>query len=121
MKTLFILLIFLVIIIYTIFKRNKNLEEKEKEKSFTELSIKFLIIVFFSIIASIIISLEKEIPASSGHGAFVYIIIPGMVGILVFFVYIISLTIEPKRKILFGIISVMLNLAVGIVCSMTEF
>ena len=121
MKTLIIFIVFLVIIIFTIFKKNKNLEEKEKEKSFTELSIKFLIIVFFSIVASIIISFEKEIPASSGHGAFVYIIIPGMVGVLVFFVYIISLIIEPKRKILFGIISVMLNLLTGIICSMTEF
>lgn len=119
MMTLLIPIIFIGILIYTISTNDEKIEEIEK--SFTELSIKILIIVFLSIVASVVISLQKDIPASSGHGGFVYIIFPAMVGFLVFFLYIVSLKIEPKRKILFGIISVILNLATGFVCSVTEF
>jgi len=119
MITLLIPVIFFGVFIYMILTNDKELEEKNK--AYTELSIKILIIVFFSIVASVVISLQKEIPASSGHGGFVYIIIPAMIGSLVFFLYLISLTIDPKRKISLGIISVMLNLVTGMICSITEF
>ena len=94
-----------------------KLKWKEKEekidKAYTETSIKYLISIFFSIIASIAIAWEADIPASSGHGGFILIFGPGIMGILVMLVYIVSLSVFPAKKVILGIISILINLGVG--------
>lgn len=89
-------------------------EEEEIDKAYTETSIKYLISIFLSIIASITIALEADIPASSGHGGLILIFGPGIIGILVMFVYMGSLSIFPEKKVIFGIIAILINLGVGI-------
>ena len=89
-------------------------EEKEEiDKAYTETSIKYLISIFFSIVASIAIAWEADIPASSGHGGLILIFGPGFMGILVMFVYIVSLSSFPEKKVIFGIIAILINLGVG--------
>jgi len=89
-------------------------KEEEIDKAYTETSIKYLISVFFSIVASIAIALKADISASSGHGGFIYIIGPGFIGILVMLVYMGSLSMFPEKKVKFGIIAILVNLGVGI-------
>ena len=106
-------------LVYGIFQNDKKLEEKEK--ALTDSSIKLLFFTFLSIIASVIISLQADIEPSFGHGGFIYIIIPIMVGVPILFLYLISLTIKPSKKIILGVISIVLNILTGIICSMTDF
>ncbi|RKS42532.1 hypothetical protein BC962_3257 [Gillisia mitskevichiae] len=116
---LIIPILLFIFLVYGISKSDKKLEEKDK--ALNDLSIKFLIFIFLSIIASVIISLQADIPPSSGHGGFIYIIIPVITGVSILFLYLISLTIKPRKKIVLGIISIVVNILTGIICSITEF
>ena len=111
-----IIIILLTIIIapLIIHKLKWKAQEEEIEKAYTETSIKYLISIFFSIVASIAIALRADIPASSGHGGFIYIIGPGFIGILVMLIYMGSLSMFPEKKVKFGIIAILVNLVVGI-------
>ena len=111
---LIIILLIIIIAPLIIHKLKWKTEEEEFQKSYTETSIKYMISIFFSIVASITIALKADIPASSGHGGFIYFIGPGIIGILVMFAYIGSLSLFPEKKVKFGIISILVNLGVGI-------
>ncbi|TRO66808.1 hypothetical protein [Christiangramia sabulilitoris] len=106
-------------LVYGISKNDKKLGEQDK--ALTDSSIKLLTFTFLSIIASVIISLQADIPASSGHGGFIYIIIPVISGVAILFLYLISLTIKPRKKIILGVLSIVLNIITGIICSITDF
>ena len=116
-----ILLLVIVIAPLIIQKLKWKKEEEEKGKAYTETSIKYLISIFFSIIASIAIALKADISPSSGHGGFLYIIGPGLIGILIMIVYMASLSTFPKKKEMFGIIAILINLGVGIYFMLSVF
>jgi hypothetical protein len=106
------LIIFVTLIVLIALSDKKK---SERDKAFTETSIKFLIGVFFSGLASIIIALNADMPDNIGFGGFIYIIGPGVGGLLILYAYLISLWLYPKQKLKLGIISITLNIAVGFI------
>jgi uncharacterized Tic20 family protein len=118
-----LIIIILVIIIapLIIHKFKWKKEEEEIGKAYTETSIKYLISIFFSIVASIAIALKADISPSSGHGAYIYIIGPGFFGALVMIVYMVSLSIFPEKKVIFGIIAILVNLGIGVYFIFSSF
>ena len=117
---LLIIVLLFSALVYAINKKDKK-KLDEKEKGLTDSSIQLLAYTFFSIIISVIISLQADISDSSGHGGFIYIIIPVFAGVVIMFFYLISLLIIPRKKILLGVISIFLNIITGVVCSGTDF
>ncbi|PKQ45507.1 hypothetical protein [Confluentibacter flavum] len=111
-----IITILLVIIIAPlVIQKIKWKEDEEKiEEAYTETSIKYIISIFFSIVASTVIALKANIPASSGHGGFIYIIGPGFLGILVLIAYLVCLSTFPEKKVIIGITAILINLSIGI-------
>ena len=118
-----LILILLVIIIAPLLiqKYKWKKEEEEIGKAYTETSIKYLISIFFSIVASIAIAWEADFPASSGHGGFIYLIGPGIIGIIVMLIYLGSLTTFPEKKVIFGIVAILVNLGIGIYFMFSTF
>ena len=118
-----VILTLLIVIIFPLTVHHfKWKKEKEKiEKTFTETSIKYIISIFLSIPTSIAIALKADISPSSNHGGFIYIIGPAIFGIIVLLGYISSLPFFPKKKIIFGILSILINLGVGIYFMLSDF
>lgn len=119
METIFITLIF-VIILFQVISAVREMKSDNKEKAFTKSSIHLLIAVFFSILLSIGIALKAEIPASSGHGGFLYIIAPLIFGILIFVIYLAFLRISPEWKLFSGLISILMNIGIGFYFMFTD-
>jgi hypothetical protein len=85
----------------------------EQKKVFTQVNLKFLVAIFFSIFVSIWIALKADMPDSIGFGGFIYIIGPGLIGLFIMILYLIFSMIKPKWKIILGILSILLNIGIG--------
>ncbi|NAS13688.1 hypothetical protein [Poritiphilus flavus] len=94
---------------------------KQPPKSFDEVSMTFIALIFISIILSISIALMADISPSSGHGGFIYIIIPGLIGLLSLLVYVVLIAIKPRFKYIFGIAFILANLIAGYVMMNSTF
>ena len=93
----------------------------KKDKAFDEISSTFLVLIFLSIIVSIWIALQADMPGSIGHGGFFYIIYPGIIGIAILLLYLVSLFIIPKWKTVLGWTCILINLITGICFMHIEF
>jgi len=108
-------------ILFQVASAVKEIKTDNKEKSFTSTSIHLLIAVFMSIILSVAIALNAEIPASSGHGGFINIIGPGIYGLIVLVLYLVFLRIWPEWKFLFGLVCIITNISIGFYFMLTDF
>ncbi|MCR9263040.1 hypothetical protein [Flagellimonas pelagia] len=96
-----------------------NLEKPVK--SFDEVSITFIVLIFISIIFSISIALMADISASSGHGGLIYVIGPTLVGLLLIVIYLVVLITKPQWKYIFGTAFIIANLITGFIFMNTTF
>ncbi len=116
-----ITIILAVVVAILIISAQKHAQDEEITRSFTDSSYQILFAILLSIILSVSIALQADIPASSGHGGFVYIIIPSICGIGVLIGYFISLFALPKKKLLMGLIGILINICVGIIVMNTDY
>lgn len=97
--------------------KKKSIIEKnmkaEDNKTFSQVNLKFLVAIFFSIFISIWIALKADKPDSIGFGGFIYIIGPGLIGVFTMILYLIFSMIKPKWKIILGILSILFNIGIG--------
>lgn len=117
--TLAIFLFILVVVL--IISAWKHVRDEKVVKAFTAASFELLLAMFLSTIISVAIALEADIPDSSGHGGFIYIIIPAISGIGFLTLYLISLLAIPSQKFLLGVLGVILNICVGIIVLNTDY
>ena len=101
--------------------KSKTNKYHKVERIFNEISITYLILIFISILFSITIALQADISDSSGHGGLIYIIGPGLLGLLIIIFYLISLFISPKSNTILGITSIVINIIIGFIFMFTEF
>lgn len=90
-------------------------------RRFDEISITFIILIIISIIFSISIALMADIPDSSGHGGFIYIIGPGFIGLVLLLIYLVFLGPKPQWKSIAGATIIIINLIVGLIFMNTTF
>lgn len=83
------------------------------EKRFTQINIKFLVAMLFSILVSVIIALQADMPDSIGFGGFTYIIEPALIGLLSMLFYSIFSIRIPSKKIILGVIGIVFNICIG--------
>tara|TARA_R100000935_G_scaffold6226_1_gene13684 strand:- start:343 stop:711 length:369 start_codon:yes stop_codon:yes gene_type:complete len=93
----------------------------ELNKAFNSASIKLIFALLLSVFLSVAIALNANIPASSGHGGFIYILGPFIFGIIILILYIAFLIICPKRKFILGIISTIVNICTGFYFMFSDF
>ena len=117
----FIIVIILFAIIFQVVSAVKEMKADIKESAYTKLSIHLLIAVFMSVLLSISIALNADIPASSGHGGFIYILGPGAIGIIVLVLYLLLLPIWPQKKVILGLNSILINIIIGFYFMFTDF
>ena len=110
-----------IFVLYLIINAWSEVKNEEPTKRFTSVSYQLLFALVLSTIISITIALQADIPASSGHGGFVYIIVPALWGIGIFILYFISLLALPKHKFLLGLLGIMANVCVGLVVMGTDY
>ena len=118
---IFIGALLLVFIIVIIASASKDRRELKMNKAITEVSIKLIFGIVLSIILSVIIALNADIPPSAGHGGFVLIIGPGVIGLIVLLSFLIFLGIRPQKKYVLGLISIILNLVIGFYYMLSSF
>ena len=70
--------------------------------------------ILISILFSIAISLRADIPSSSNHGGFVYIIGPTIIGIVVLSFYLLALEYRPHQKFNLGLLAIFIILCGGV-------
>ena len=107
--------ILLIFILYPILSAKEQLTDDNKNKPYTSVTTLMGIAVFISIILSIVIALNADMPASIGHGGFMYIIGPGFYGILVLILYSVSVGVRPDWKFISGLVCVLINISIGLV------
>ena len=105
--------ILLVLIIIIVASATKDRTKQKNLKAITEVSIKLIFGIVLSIILSVIIALNADISPSAGHGGFIHIIGPGIIGLIILLFYLISLGFKPDLKYPIGLASIFLNVIVG--------
>ncbi|MDO1500946.1 hypothetical protein Q2T40_12470 [Winogradskyella maritima] len=111
--TYLIIGILISFILYPIFSAKAQLDKDNKEKPYTTVTILMAMAIFLSIILSIAIALNADMPASIGHGGFMYIIGPGFYGILVLILYLVSVGVRPEWKFVSGLACILINISIG--------
>ena len=109
---------FILILVYAATKAESN---DEKEKVFNSVSLKLIFAIILSIILSIAIALNADIPDSIGHGGFTYIIAPAIFGFVILSLYSLAIVLRPKRKFTFGLLSIILNIVIGLYYMISDF
>jgi hypothetical protein len=112
LKYIFIGLL-LVFLLYPIISAKTQLNDDNKKKALTSVTALMSLAIFMSIVFSVVIALNADMPASIGHGGFMYIIGPSFYGLLVLIFYLVSLGVRPDFKFALGIISILINLLIG--------
>ncbi|WP_162623213.1 hypothetical protein [Confluentibacter sediminis] len=107
--------ILVVFILYPIISAKGQLNDDNKNKPYTSVTILMGMAIFISIILSIVIALNADMPASIGHGGFMYIIGPCFYGILVLILYLISVGVRPDWKFILGLVCVLINVCIGFI------
>lgn len=105
--------VILVFLLYAIFSAKSQLIEDNEKKAFTSVTGLMSIAILFSILLSVIIALNADMPADIGYGGFEYIFGPGIFGILILILYLIAVGVKPNLKFIIGIISALINLGIG--------
>ena len=111
---IFLSVLIFVFIAIIIASATKDRREQKEHKAITEVSIKLIFGIVLSIILSVLIALNADISPSAGHGGFLYIIGPGIIGSIILIFYLISLGFKPELKYSVGLISILSNILVGI-------
>jgi len=113
------LLSFFILII--IFSSAKDRQEDKKQKAITDVSIKLIFGIFLSIILSVLIAVNADIPPSAGHGFYIWIIGPGLMGLMILLFYLTSLIVKPQQKYILGLTSIFLNVFIGFYFMLSSF
>ena len=91
-----------------------KLRSDNTSKAYTDVTALMGVSIFMSIICSVIIALNADMPGSIGHGGFIYIIGPSFFGLAILIIYLVLVTFKPRLKFLTGVAGIMLNLLVGL-------
>ena len=102
-------------VLYPIISAKSQLEDDNKHKPYTTVTTLMGVAIFLSIILSIVIALNADMPASIGFGGFMYIIGPGFYGILVLILYLIAVKERPDWKFISGLVCVFINVVIGLI------
>jgi len=91
-----------------------KLKDDNTTKAYTDVTAYLGAALFMSIISSVVIALQADMPASIGYGGFIYIIGPSAFGVAVLIVYFILVNFKPGLKFLLGLAGIVLILFFGI-------
>lgn len=108
-------------IAYLLISAWTDIKKEDIDRPFTSASYQLLFALILSVIASITIALHADIPDSSGHGGFVYLIMPAIYGLGILVLYIISLLVKPHTKFFLGVLAIVLNIGVGLIVMSTDY
>ncbi|MCK0109344.1 hypothetical protein MWU58_08565 [Flavobacteriaceae bacterium S0825] len=107
--------IILIFLFYAILSAKNQLIEDNRKKAFTSVTALMSFAIFISIILSVVIALNADMPQSIGYGGFDYIIRPSIFGILVLILYLSSVGAKPNLKFTLGLVSILINVCIGLV------